>query len=96
MEAIVTQLAEAGIHSLVWGEEDGVVHAEGLQDYEIDDNNELAIFQGETCVVVHECASLHHAVAIAEASERVCRWNISMGATWGGAKINERGWKVRS
>jgi len=92
----MTRLAEAGIQNITWQEEDGIVFASGLQDYEIDESNELAIFQGPNCVSVHPCVGLDHAVAIAEASERVCRWNIRMGATWGGARINERGWRVRS
>ena len=90
-----SRLDEAGIHSIVWREdEDGLIHAEGLQDYEIDNDNELAIFQGDKCVQIVSCNTLETAVAIAEASERVCRWNIQQGAAGNGAKVNERGWKV--
>lgn len=90
-----SRLDEAGIHSIVWQEdEDGLVYADGLQGYEIDTSNVLAIFQGPACVQIQECNTLETAVAIAEASERVCRWNIQQGAAGNGAKVNERGWKV--
>ena len=90
-----SRLEEAGIHSIIWEEdENGTVFADGLQSYEIDENNELAIFQGDKCVQITACESLETAVAIAEASEHVCRWNIKQGAAGNGGKINERGWKV--
>ena len=91
----MSRLDEAGIHSIVWQEdESGVVFADCLQSYEIDVDNELAIFQGDKCVQIHRCDSVENAVAIAEASERVCRWNIKMGCAAGGYKINDRGWRL--
>lgn len=90
-----SRLAENGIHSIVWEEDDdGLIFAGGLQDYEIDNDCELAIFQGDKCIHIHKCDSVENAVAIAEASERVCRWNIKMGCAAGGYKINDRGWRV--
>jgi len=91
----MSRLALAGIHSIVWqeDEDDNIVFAEGLQAYEIDENNELAIFQGPNCVKVFECKTLEHAVSIAEASERVCRRNIALGHA-NGYPINEKGWRV--
>lgn len=90
-----SRLDAAGIISIVWEEdEDGLVYADGLQGYEIDNNNVLAIFQGDKCVQIQECNTLETAVAIAEASERVCRWNIKMGCAAGGYKINDRGWRL--
>lgn len=91
----MTRLDDAGIHSIVWKEEeDGTVYADGCQYYEIDNNNELAIFQGEKCVRVMECVSLEHAVGIAEASEHVCRHNIRNGQTGNGWAVTEQGWKI--
>ena len=92
----MSRLALAGIHNIVWKEDadDGTVWAEGLQHYEIDAKNELAIFQGEKCVAIRGCVSLEHAVEIAEASERVCRKNIARGDSWRGYKVNEKGWLV--
>ena len=90
-----SRLDAAGIRSIVWQEdEDGLVYADGLQGYEIDNDCELTIFQGEKCVQITPCESLETAVAIAEASERVCRWNIKQGAAGNGGKINERGWRL--
>lgn len=90
-----SRLDEAGIISIVWEEdESGVVFADCLQSYEIDVDNELAIFQGDKCVQIQKCNTLETAIAIAEASERVCRWNISQGAAAGGYKINDRGWRL--
>lgn len=89
------RLADAGLIGIVWKEEsDGTIFADGLQYYEIDNNNELAIFQDDKCVAVHHCVSVEHAASIAEASEHVCRWNIHLGSDWHGHKINERGWRV--
>ena len=89
------RLDAAGIHTLAWDEdEDGLVYADGLQGYEIDNDNVLAIFQGKVCVRIVELNDLETAVAVAEASERVCRWNIKMGRAGNGAKVNERGWKI--
>lgn len=89
------RLADAGILSLVWKEEeDGTIYADALQYYEIDSDNELAIFQGDKCVAIRPCPSLDHAVSTAAASESVCRANIRMGETYNGKKVNERGWLV--
>lgn len=92
----MTRLAEARIINIVWQEDDdGIVTLDGLQYYEIDFNNELAVFQGDKCVAVHICNSLDHAVAIAEAGEHVCRRNIREGCSHGGYKVTEKGWLVR-
>jgi hypothetical protein len=89
------RLADAGITNITWEEdEDGNISAEGLQAYDIDLNNELAIFHGEKCVRVVECESVLHAYSIAMASEAVCRWNIANGKTGNGHKTNERGWDL--
>jgi hypothetical protein len=94
-EGAMTRLAEAGVVTLEWTEdEDGNVFAAGLQDYEIDPANELAIFQGDKCVKVYECEDLCHAVAMVYSNEGVCRWNIKNGKDGHGYPINERGWRV--
>lgn len=90
------RLEEFGIHSIVWEEDPRtmVIHAHGLQDYEISTENRLFIYQGDDCVAEHPCQSLQQAVYIAEASEKVCRWNISHKSTWPGHPVNERGWRI--
>ena len=91
----VGKLSELGVVNIKWGEDDdGCVYANGLQDYEIDTDNELAVFQGEKCVKVMECVDLCHAVAIVYASEAVCRWNLRNGKTGNGHRINEKGWDI--
>jgi hypothetical protein len=91
----MTRLAELGVVDVKWTEdEDGNVFAEGLQEYEIDTNNELAVFQGEKCTKVHECVDFCHAVAMVYAGEAVCRWNLRNGKDGHGRPINERGWRV--
>ena len=94
-EYMGSRLDAAGIRSIVWQEdEDGLVYADGLQGYEIDNDCELTIFQGDRCVSIQRFPDLDTAVSVAEASERVCRWNIKQGAAGNGAKVNEFGWKV--
>jgi hypothetical protein len=95
-DAKMTRLAEAGVVEIKWeeDEDDGMVYAEGLQFYEVDTKNELAIFHGEKCVKVHECVDLCHAVSMIYASEAVCRWNLKNGKTGNGHRINERGWDI--
>lgn len=91
----MTRLAEAGVVDVKWTEDkDGNVFAEGLQEYEIDTSNELAVFQADKCVKVYECEDIFHAVAMVYAKEAVCRWNIKNGKDGHGHKINERGWRV--
>jgi hypothetical protein len=92
----VTRLAEAGLVGLAWteDEDDGMIMAEGLQSYEIDTANELAVFQGTKCLEVVKCADFYHAVAQVNAREAVCRWHIQMGCDWRGNDVNERGWVV--
>jgi hypothetical protein len=91
----MTRLTDAGVVEIKWEEDDGGnVYAYGLQDYEIDDKNELAVFHGDKCVKVTHCVDLCHAVAMVYASESVCRWNLRNGKTGNGHKINERGWDV--
>jgi hypothetical protein len=91
----MTRLASAGVVSIVWEEdEDGFITAEGLQTYEVDPNNELAVFHDQKCVKVHKCVDIFHAISMIEAGEAVCRWNIKNGKTGNGHKINERGWDI--
>lgn len=91
----MTRLAELGVVDVHWTEDEaGNVFAEGLQDYEIDPANELAIFQGEKCIKVIEAVDFCHAVAMVYAGEAVCRWNLRNGKTGRGYKINERGWQI--
>lgn len=91
----MSRLEELGIVNLVWSEdEDGNVFAEGLQEYEIDVNYELAVFHGPKCIKVTECVDLTHAVSVVYAGEGVCRWNLKMGKTWRGNAINGKGWDI--
>lgn len=91
----MTRLAEAGVVSIQWEEdEDGNVFAEGLQSYEVDMDNELAVFHGSKCVKVHKCVDIFHAISMIEAGEAVCRWNIKNGRTGNGHRINEKGWDI--
>lgn len=92
----MSKLAEAGIVVVEWTEdEDGNVFAEGLQDYEIDTNNELAIFQGDKCVKVQKCNDIWHAASMVYSAESVCRWNIRNGKDGNGWKVNEKGWRIK-
>jgi|SRR6516165_95995 hypothetical protein len=92
----MTRLSDAGVVEISWEEDekDGMVYAEGLQSYEIDSNNELAIFNGDKCIKVYRCGDLQHAVSVVYANESVCRLNIKKGMTGNGHKINERGWDL--
>lgn len=91
----MTRLAEVGLVDVKWTEdENGNVFAEGLQEYEIDTNNELAIFQGEKCIRIQECMDLVHAASMVYSWEAVCRWNLKNGKTGNGHKINEKGWDM--
>jgi len=91
----LTRLSELGVVEIKWEEdEEGNIAAEGLQSYDIDMNNELAIFHGEKCIKVIEAVDLCHAVAMVYAGEAVCRWNLRNGKTGNGHKINERGWDI--
>lgn len=89
------RMTEAGVTNIIWKEDDsGVITADGLQYYEIDNDNELAIFHDDKCVRIVECEDVCHAYSIAMASEAVCRWNIKNGKTGNGHKTNERGWDL--
>ena len=91
----MSRMAAAGIVDIKWSEdEDENVFAEGLAEYEIDANNELAVFHGETCVKVHECVDITHAVSIVYAHEAVLRWNLKNGRTGNGHRINDKGWDI--
>lgn len=91
----MSRLAEAGVVDIKWTEdEDGNVFAEGLQEYEIDTDNELAIFQGDKCKRVVKAVDLCHAVSMVYSGEAVCRWNIRNGKTGNGHKINDKGWDI--
>jgi hypothetical protein len=92
----MTRMAEAGITTLVWSEDEkGNIFAEGLAEYEIDTNNELAVFHAEKCVKIHEAVDLCHAAALVYAHEAVLRWNIRNGKTGRGYPVNERGWQIK-
>jgi hypothetical protein len=90
----MTRLAEHGVVDLKWSEDedDGMVMAEGLMDYEIDLNNEIAYFQDNKCVRVHEAVNFDHAVDMILAHEAVLRGNIQRGVDHRNRKVNERGW----
>lgn len=91
----MTRLADAGVVEIKWSEDEaGNVFAEGLQEYEIDTDNELAIFQGDKCTKVYECMDLCHAVAMVYSHESIMRWNLRNGKTGNGHKINEKGWDI--
>lgn len=91
----MSRLSEAGVVNVKWAEdEDGNVQAEGLQEYDIDANNELAVFQGEKCVKVIQAVDFNHAVSMVYSSEAVCRWRIKEGGDGHGRKVNERGWAL--
>lgn len=89
------RLSDAGVVSIKWAEDDeGFITAEGMQDYEVDPNNELAVFHGDKCVKTHQCVDVFHAISMIEAGEAVCRWNIKNGRTGNGHKVNEKGWDI--
>jgi hypothetical protein len=91
----VSRLADAGVVSIKWEEDDdGFITAEGLQVYEVDANNELATFHGDKCIRVFQCVDVFHAISMIEAGEAVCRWNLKNGKTGNGHRINERGWDI--
>jgi hypothetical protein len=72
----VTRLADAGIVDLLWTEGDNIVWADGHQEYEINENNEVATFVGDKCVSIREAADFAHAVSMVLASEAVCAYKI--------------------
>ena len=85
----------AGITELKWEEdEEGNIFANGLAEYEIDTNNELAVFHDDKCVKVHEAVDLCHAASLVYAHEAVLRWNIKNGKTGNGHRINDKGWDI--
>ena len=91
----MTRLSDAGVVSIQWEEDErGNISAEGLQYYDIDTKNELAVFHDDKCVKIHKCVDIFHAISMIEAGEAVCRWNIKNGKTGNGHKINERGWDI--
>jgi hypothetical protein len=91
----MTRLSDAGVVSIQWEEDEkGNISAEGLQYYDIDLNNELAVFHDDKCVKIHKCVDIFHAISMIEAGEAVCRWNIKNGKTGNGHRINERGWDI--
>lgn len=90
-----TRLDSIGVVDVTWGEDDdGCVWAEGLQTYEIDNDNELAIFHGDKLYKCVQGVDFCHAVAMVYSSEAVCRWNLRNGKTGNGHKINEKGWDI--
>lgn len=90
----MTRLAEAGVVTLVWTEDADGIAAEGHQSYEIDADNEIAVFQGQKCVEIKQAVDLPHAISMVLASEAVCSRNIRDGADFRGRKVNEHGWRV--
>jgi hypothetical protein len=91
----LSRLSDAGVVNIIWEEdENGNISGEGLQYYDIDLNNELAVFHDDKCMHIVKCEDVLHAISIAEAHEHVCRWNIKQGKTGNGHKINERGWDI--
>lgn len=72
----MTRLDDAGIVNLTWTEGENIVWAEGHQEYEIDENNEIATFVGEKCTGIREAADFPHAVSMVLASEAVCAYKI--------------------
>jgi IMP cyclohydrolase len=72
----VTRLNDAGVVNLVWNEDETGVYAKGHQEYEIDENNEIATFVGEKCVSIRDAADFPHAVSMVLASEAVCAYKI--------------------
>lgn len=91
----MTRLSDAGIVDLVWTEDEDGVYAEGNQHYEVDNNNELAIFRGDKCVKIHECTDLAAAFSIIISSEAVCIWNLKHSQTGNGYKITKQGWPTK-
>ncbi|UOW92955.1 hypothetical protein SEA_LEOPARD_78 [Mycobacterium phage Leopard] len=75
----MTRLASAHVKTLEWTEDEYGICAEGHQTYEIDENNEVAVFRGEKCVRIVKAADLPHAVSIVVASEQVCAYHLRNG-----------------
>lgn len=91
----MSRLAGHGVVDLNWTEDEDTVYADGLQSYEIDTDNELAIFHGPKCVRVVPCSDFSHAISVIHASEAVCRWYIRQGSDGKGHKVTERGWVIK-
>lgn len=78
--AVVGRLESLGIVDLRWDEQkNGNVLAYGMQDYIIDTNNVILVFLNGEHIKTRECIDFCHAVAIVEANEATCRWNIRNG-----------------
>lgn len=60
-------------------DDDGDDCAEGLLEYIIDVDNELAVFHDGKCVAIRSCADMDHAEAIGEAFEREAIRNAERG-----------------
>lgn len=89
----MTRLDDAKVYDLTWSEdEDGTVYAEGAKSYEIDNDNEIAIFQGKKCVEIRKAVDLPHAISIIAAHEASASYNARRGHNHHGKKVNERGW----
>ena len=74
------RLESLGIVDLRWDEQkNGNVLAYGMQDYIIDTNNVILVFLNGEHIKTRECIDFCHAVAIVEANEATCRWNIRNG-----------------
>lgn len=67
-------------------DDDGDDCAQGLLEYIIDVDNELAVFHDGKCVAIRPCVDMDHAEAIAEAFEREAIRNAERGDNWRGKK----------
>lgn len=66
-------------------DDDGEDYSFGVAyDYIIDADNELAVFNGDKCIIIRQCVDLAHAESLAEAMERVCIRDRARGETWMG------------
>lgn len=88
----MTRLAEAGVAPLEWVEdEDGTISVTGHQEYEIGNDDEIAVFHGDKCVKILEAVDLPHAVSMVLAAEAVCSYNKRNGCDFKNRAIDEWG-----
>lgn len=87
----MTRLSEAAVVTLEWTEDEDTVYADGHQSYEIDANNEIAIFHDAKCVDVRTAMDFTHAVAMVMAMESCCSYNLRNGCDFHNRKVDERG-----
>lgn len=87
----MSRLDDASVVTLQWGEDERAVFADGHQSYEIDENNEIAVFHGEKCTDIRKAVDFNHAVSMVMSSEAVCSYNKRNGTTRKGYVIDEWG-----